>query len=199
MRTDPPTIGSTCELTISTGKHSTDMTDNAPPAAQPTNPLRSDRHHTNHAPLAFHLPEEDHELSWRSCSRTPIPQTAPTALPKGALPSEIDRLRKLSGDGHLRARIKRMASVRITELQTELSRCGQSRPLPEVLNPSNQKEPPWDHNPSGVTVCADAGDDAIAKGYDYASKGNEFKPIEITEAVVVRKGTVGGNSTVDPR
>lgn len=47
-----------------------------------------------------------------------------------------------------------------------------------------------------VTVCADA-DDAIAKGYDYASKGNEFKPIEITEAVVVRKGTVGGNSTVD--
>ena len=47
-----------------------------------------------------------------------------------------------------------------------------------------------------VTVCADA-EDAIAKGYDYDSKGDEFKPIEITEAVVVRDGTVGGNSTVD--
>ena len=53
---------------------------------------------------------------------------------------------------------------------------------------------PQHHLP--IVICQDAGD-AIAQGYDYASKGAEFKPIEITEAVVVRKGTVGGNSTVD--
>ena len=51
-------------------------------------------------------------------------------------------------------------------------------------------------NHLAITVCNDA-DDAIAKGFDYASKGDEFKPIEISQVVVVRNGTVGGNSTVD--
>lgn len=47
-----------------------------------------------------------------------------------------------------------------------------------------------------IVVCDDA-DDAIAKGFDYASKGSEYKPIEIVQAVVVRNGTVSGKSTVD--
>ena len=53
---------------------------------------------------------------------------------------------------------------------------------------------PQNHLP--IVICQDAGD-AIAQGYDYASKGDEFKPIELTQAVVVRNGTVGGNPTVD--
>lgn len=51
-------------------------------------------------------------------------------------------------------------------------------------------------NHLSVVVCQDA-DDAIAQGYDYASKGAEFKPIEITKAVVVRNGTQAGKPTVD--
>ena len=45
-----------------------------------------------------------------------------------------------------------------------------------------------------IAVCADA-DDAIRKGFDY--KGRDIKPIEISQVVVVQKGTVEGNSTVD--
>jgi len=51
-------------------------------------------------------------------------------------------------------------------------------------------------NHLSIVVCQDA-DDAIAQGYDYASKGDEYKPIEISKAVVVRKGTQSGKPTVD--
>ena len=47
-----------------------------------------------------------------------------------------------------------------------------------------------------IVICQDAGD-AIAQGYDYASKGDEYKPIEISKAVVVRNGTEAGKPTVD--
>lgn len=47
-----------------------------------------------------------------------------------------------------------------------------------------------------VVVCTDAGD-AIAQGFDYASQGDKFKPIEIETAVVVSNGTEAGNATVD--
>lgn len=45
-----------------------------------------------------------------------------------------------------------------------------------------------------VVVCGNA-DEAVEKGYDYKGKG--IKAIEIAEVVVVQKGTVLGNSTVD--
>ena len=51
-------------------------------------------------------------------------------------------------------------------------------------------------NNLAIVVCQDAAD-AIAKGYDYASKGREYKPIEISQAVVVRNGTESGKPTVD--
>lgn len=47
-----------------------------------------------------------------------------------------------------------------------------------------------------IVICKDA-DDAIAQGYDYASKGDEYKPIEISKAVVVQDGTQAGKPTVD--
>jgi len=53
---------------------------------------------------------------------------------------------------------------------------------------------PQNHLP--IVICQDAGD-AIAQGYDYASKGDEYKPIEISKAVVVRNGTESGKPTVD--
>lgn len=46
-----------------------------------------------------------------------------------------------------------------------------------------------------VVVCENSSE-AVEKGYVYShSKG--FKAIEIETVVVVRKGTEGGNSTVD--
>lgn len=51
------------------------------------------------------------------------------------------------------------------------------------------------HQHLKIVICADAAD-AIVQGYNYAGK-DEFKPIEIDSVVVVRKGTEGGNSTVD--
>lgn len=45
-----------------------------------------------------------------------------------------------------------------------------------------------------ITVCKDAAD-AIAKGFDY--KNRKVTPVNITDAVVVQNGTVGGHSTVD--
>ncbi|MFM9922716.1 hypothetical protein VLK31_06980 [Variovorax sp. H27-G14] len=47
-----------------------------------------------------------------------------------------------------------------------------------------------------VVVCEDA-DDAIAQGFDYASQGDKFKPIEIEKAVVIQHGTQAGKPTVD--
>lgn len=45
-----------------------------------------------------------------------------------------------------------------------------------------------------LIVCEDA-DEAIAKGFDYNTRNT--KPVEITEVVVVNKGTEEGNPTVD--
>ena len=40
--------------------------------------------------------------------------------------------------------------------------------------------------------------DAIARGYDYArAPAGEYKPIKISQAVVVRNGTEAGRPTVD--
>ena len=50
------------------------------------------------------------------------------------------------------------------------------------------------HNHLEVTVCDDA-EDAVSKGFNYAKDGT--KPIEVKKVVVVRKGTQGGNPTVD--
>lgn len=47
-----------------------------------------------------------------------------------------------------------------------------------------------------VVVCQDAGD-AIARGFDYSTQGDKFKPIEIETAVVVLDGTEAGNPTID--
>jgi hypothetical protein len=44
-----------------------------------------------------------------------------------------------------------------------------------------------------VVICEDAAD-AITKGFKYAPP---IKPVEIATAVVIRKGTVEGNPTVD--
>jgi hypothetical protein len=45
-----------------------------------------------------------------------------------------------------------------------------------------------------VVVCDDA-EDAVYKGFNYSLP--EYSAIEIEKVVVVRKGTEGGNSTVD--
>jgi hypothetical protein len=45
-----------------------------------------------------------------------------------------------------------------------------------------------------VTVCDDA-TDAANKGFVY--KRPDYKPVNITKVVVVRDGTLMGNSTVD--
>ena len=45
-----------------------------------------------------------------------------------------------------------------------------------------------------VFLTQDA-DDAVAKGHNYQAP--EYKAIEIEKVVVVRKGTVAGNPTVD--
>lgn len=50
-------------------------------------------------------------------------------------------------------------------------------------------------NHLNVSVCKDA-DEANEKGFNYAAQGG-YKPIEITQVVVVREGTVSGASTVD--
>ena len=47
-----------------------------------------------------------------------------------------------------------------------------------------------------IAVCDDAAD-AIDKGFNYAAYGDEYKPIEITKAVVVRNGTESGKPSVD--
>lgn len=52
------------------------------------------------------------------------------------------------------------------------------------------------HQSLSIKIVADA-DDAIAKGYDYTKHEPAVKPIEVKEVVVVRKGTQGGNATVD--
>lgn len=49
-------------------------------------------------------------------------------------------------------------------------------------------------NDISVVIC-DGADDAIAKGYKYNKP--EYVPVEIQKAVIVRKGTLLGNSTVD--
>ena len=45
-----------------------------------------------------------------------------------------------------------------------------------------------------VIICEDD-DDATKKGFDYNE--NPREALQITQAVVVRKGTQGGNATVD--
>lgn len=45
-----------------------------------------------------------------------------------------------------------------------------------------------------IEICENA-DEAALKGYVYSY--DEYKPIEITKVVVVRKGTEEGNPTVD--
>ena len=48
-----------------------------------------------------------------------------------------------------------------------------------------------------IVICQDAGD-AIAQGYNYSkAPAGEYKPIEISKAVVVRKGTESDKPTVD--
>lgn len=52
-------------------------------------------------------------------------------------------------------------------------------------------------NNLSVVICQDAAD-AIARGYDYArAPAGEYKPIKISQAVVVRNGTEAGRPTVD--
>lgn len=46
-----------------------------------------------------------------------------------------------------------------------------------------------------VHICEDA-DDAVKKGHIY-HRSEGFKVVEIDKVVVVRQGTVEGNSTVD--
>lgn len=46
-----------------------------------------------------------------------------------------------------------------------------------------------------VHLCTDA-EDAVAKGHVYP-QSEGYKAVEITKVVVVREGTVEGNSTVD--
>ena len=46
-----------------------------------------------------------------------------------------------------------------------------------------------------VTICKDAREAAM-RGFDYAA-GEDYSPIRITQAVVVKNGTVSGKSTVD--
>lgn len=45
-----------------------------------------------------------------------------------------------------------------------------------------------------VVICQDASD-AIAKGYDYNKRRST--PVSIDRVVIVNKGTVAGNATVD--
>ena len=45
-----------------------------------------------------------------------------------------------------------------------------------------------------IVICKNP-TDAVLKGYEYSS--DEYKPIEITEIVVIREGTEKGNPTVD--
>lgn len=52
------------------------------------------------------------------------------------------------------------------------------------------------HNSLSITICEDA-DDAIVKGFNWSAEKPAIKPIEVKNVVVVRKGTVGGKSTVD--
>lgn len=47
-----------------------------------------------------------------------------------------------------------------------------------------------------VTLCED-GKDACEKGFDWTKAEPQVKPIELKQAVVVRKGTESGNATVD--
>lgn len=49
-------------------------------------------------------------------------------------------------------------------------------------------------NNLSVVICEDAAD-AVAKGYDY--KKLNVRPADLKKAVIVKKGTVGGRSTVD--
>lgn len=46
-----------------------------------------------------------------------------------------------------------------------------------------------------VSICKDARDAAM-RGFDYAA-GEDYKPIRITQAVVVQDGTVTNQPTVD--
>ncbi len=55
------------------------------------------------------------------------------------------------------------------------------------------------HQHLDIAICADA-KDAIARGFDYATRekeGEAIKPIRVKKVVVVRNGTQQGNSTVD--
>ena len=47
-----------------------------------------------------------------------------------------------------------------------------------------------------ISICDDPAD-AIAKGFDWNAATPVVKPIEVTQVVVVRKGTQPGNATVD--
>lgn len=52
------------------------------------------------------------------------------------------------------------------------------------------------HNHLSIAICED-GPDAAAKGFDYAASAGVYKPIEVKQVVVVRKGTESGKPTVD--
>lgn len=52
------------------------------------------------------------------------------------------------------------------------------------------------HNSLSVVVCDDTAE-AIRRGYNYAQNTPQPKPIRVKKVVVVREGTVYGNSTVD--
>lgn len=47
-----------------------------------------------------------------------------------------------------------------------------------------------------ISICDDAAD-VIARGFDWKAATPKVKPIEVTQVVVVRKGTQSGNATVD--
>ena len=52
------------------------------------------------------------------------------------------------------------------------------------------------HSHLSVAICTDDAD-AVANGYDWNAAEPAVLPIEIKKIVVVRKGTEGGNATVD--
>lgn len=52
------------------------------------------------------------------------------------------------------------------------------------------------HNSLNIEICANAAD-AIARGFNWNTVTPVVKPVEVKKVIVVRKGTEGGNPTVD--
>ncbi len=52
------------------------------------------------------------------------------------------------------------------------------------------------HNHLNIRICDDA-QDAIQQGFNWVVHPTPPKPVEITQVVIIRKGTENGNPTVD--